>query len=70
MYTLPGQENLMKIKLYKKLPIEKHSKNCKNNGGRGGGKGKRFRKDLEDNNGQFPFKKIENFIVDDKKLKK
>jgi hypothetical protein len=33
-------------------------------------KGKRFRKDLEDNNGQYPFKKIGNFIVDNKKLKK
>ena len=68
MYDLPGQENLMKIKLYKKLPIEKHIKNC--NDIWVSAKGKRFRKDLEDNNGQYPFKKIGNFIVDDKKLKK
>jgi len=68
MYNLPGQESLMKIKLYKNLPIEKHIKNC--NDIWVSAKGKRFRKDLEDNNGQYPFKKIGNFIVDNKKLKK
>ena len=68
MYDLPGQESLMKIKLYKNLPIEKHIKNC--NDIWVSAKGKRFRKDLEDNNGQYPFKKIGNFIVDNKKLKK
>ena len=66
LYDLPGQEDLMKIKLYKKLPIEKHIKNC--NDIWISKKGKRFRKDLEDNNGQYPFKKIGNYVVDDNKL--
>jgi len=66
MYDLPGQDDMMKIKLYKDLPIEKHIRNC--NDIWISAKGKRFRKDLEDNDGQFPFKNIENFIVDDKKL--
>ena len=57
---------MMKIKLYKDLPTEKHIRNC--NDIWISAKGKRFRKDLEDNDGQFPFKKIENFIVDDRKL--
>ena len=65
-WDLPGQEKLMKLKLYKNLSINQHIKNC--NDIWVSAKGKRFRKDLEDNNGQYPFNKIGNYVVDDKKL--
>ena len=52
-WDLPGQEKMMKMKMYKTLTHKQHVKNCNDVWNSKSGKG--FRKELENNNGQYPF---------------
>ena len=52
-WDLPGQEKMMKMKLYKELTHAQHVKNC--NDVWLSKSGKKYRKELEENNGQFQF---------------
>ena len=52
-WDLPGQEKMMKMKLYKELTQAQHVKNC--NDVWLSKSGKEYRKELEKNNGQYPF---------------
>ena len=67
-WDLPGQEKMMKMKMYKELSEDKHVRNC--NDIWTSTNGKRYRKDLDLNNGEYPFidMKATPFSVKIKKL--
>jgi hypothetical protein len=52
-WDLPGQEKFMKMKMFKDLSIEKHIRNCCDIWR--SANGKKYRKELEKNHGQYSF---------------
>ena len=61
--------DIQKLNLYKKLPLEKHIKNC--NDVWNSKKGKEYRAQLEQHGGRYLIKNLGDYqVVDSKKLKK